>query len=122
VDVRAEDFSVRRSMTRGIVRSIVLAFPAAALVGLVYRFPVPMAGYTRGPQALVYAPIAVFFYLMFGGVLVLVVLGALGGWAAFAVGRPRPELTPRMEWLFPGLVAVGGAVFLSILDLIIGPW
>ncbi|MDP2529948.1 MAG: hypothetical protein Q8W51_09425 [Candidatus Palauibacterales bacterium] len=58
--------------------------------------------------------------------IVLVVVGALAGWVAFAVGRTRPALTPRMEWLLPwllpGVVAVGGPVLLSILESIVGPW
>ena len=43
--------------------AFLLSFPAAALVGLVWRFPVPFSGYVDGFEALVWEPAGMIFYM-----------------------------------------------------------
>jgi len=68
------------ALLRGAIWSVVSAFPIAGLMGLLFRFPVPFVGYVSGFEAIIPAMLAVIFYGVFMGGLVLIgVLGAIGG-------------------------------------------
>ncbi len=111
------------------VFSIGLTFPAAALIGLIWRFPVPMGDYTRGVEALVLAPMAVFFYLILGGFIVVPLVSMVGTILAFRFTARRTTSDPEdtaVAW--PLLLATSGGtavacvLFLAGLELVIGPW
>jgi hypothetical protein len=98
------------------------SFPLAALIALVFRFPVPFVGYQSGPRAMLPALIGVFFYGILGGVGVQAVLGGVGGVAAYLLGRRRSMKTNRLTIALGLIAALPGLLLLAILDWIIGPW
>ena len=109
-------------MLRGAFWAVALAFPLAATCALLYRFPVPFAGYETGLTAVPGAILAVVFYGVLGGFAALLAAGALGGAAAYALGRSDVQ---RVRWLtlaFAGLMALLGVGLLAVLDKFIGPW
>jgi hypothetical protein len=112
---------VIRSAATGAVFAILLSFPCAAAITLLYRFPIPFGGYASGLDAIPVAMMAVAFYgVTFGG---FIVVGALGAIAAVMSHR---FAAPRRSWgttLVPSLVIAFCATFtLAILDKLIGPW
>ena len=113
---------VKASVHRGGLWAIALAFPLAAICALLYRFPQPMAGYSRGLSEMPLTIFAVIFYGLLGGFVVLYVVGGLGGAAAHAIGRPDERLVHRLALAFGGLTALISVVFMAELDKIIGPY
>ncbi len=113
---------VRAAMLRGALWAVALAFPLAAICALLYRFPVPFGGYATGPTAMLRALGAVVFYGVLGGFPVLLVAGALGGAAAYALGRPNVGRIRRLTLAFAGLIALLGVGLLAVLDKLIGSW
>jgi len=106
----------------GMLWAVGLAFPLAAICALVYRFPIPFAGYESGLAAMPLALVATVFYGILGGFPALMAAGALGGAAAYSIGQPDRQ---RVRWLtvtFAGLAALSGVVLLAVLDKLIGPW
>jgi hypothetical protein len=111
-----------RSILTGIVWALLGAFPLAALVALCYRFPIPFSGYESGLMAVPLSLLAVAFYELFGGFVVLAALGAAAGIAAnlLANGDARRERWLTLTFALAGdLVAV---ILLAVLDKIIGNW
>jgi hypothetical protein len=111
------------------VLSIGLTFPAATLIGLIWRFPVPMGDYAEGIEALVMAPMAVFFYLFLGGFIVVplvstvVTLVALRFKAQDAASDPVHKAVPwPLLFATSGGTAVAFVLLLAGLELVIGPW
>lgn len=106
----------------GAVAAVVLAPPAAAIVAIVYRFPVPMGEYARGFDGAGTAALASLFYLLFGGVLVVGILGAAVGFiAARSTGRDTRRALRRTLGA-AAVVALLGATALSVLEFVIGAW
>ncbi|MFI6172238.1 hypothetical protein ACIBCN_36050 [Nocardia sp. NPDC051052] len=106
----------------GAVAAVVLAPPAAAIVAIVYRFPVPMGEYARGLGGAGAAALASLFYLLFGGVLVVGILGAASGFvAARGAGRDTRRALRRTLGA-AAVVALLGATALSVLEFFIGAW
>ena len=103
-------------------KAILLAFPAAALVALVYGFPIPFGGKESGPDAMVRAMFAAMFFVVFGGFIVLGVFGMVAGCFAVELGGKDRRKVQILSWLFPFLVALACAVFIATLDLFIGQW
>lgn len=66
---------------RDALYSVLFMFPAAALVAVVYRFPLPLGGTVSGPAGAWNAMLATLFYGLVGGFVVVpllaVVMGAL---------------------------------------------
>ena len=121
--------TILKSALLSSVLSIGLTFPAAALIGLIWRFPVPMGDYAEGVVALVLAPMAVFFYLLLGGFVVVPLVSVVAMLLAlhFTDRRTASEREDRaVPW--PLLVATSGGtaaafvLFLAGLELVIGPW
>jgi len=110
------------AVLRGALWAVALAFPLAAVCALLYRFPVPFAGYETGPAAVPGALVAVAFYGVLGGFPVLLAAGALGGAVAYVVGRPDAQRVRRLALAVAGLVATLGVGFMAVLDKLIGPW
>jgi hypothetical protein len=103
--------------------TVVMAFPVAGLLALVYRFPVPFAGYVSGFSAVGYAMVGVVIYGLLGGFPLLALLGGLAGAVA---ARRMDSGEGKLQWkwlLLPSLIIDLAALFcLAILDKIIGPW
>jgi hypothetical protein len=97
--------------------AIVASFPAAALTALVFRFPIPFAGYVSGPDGVLLSLYAVAFYGMLGG---FVVQGVLGGVSILACGGEKSAWTRNVA--AAAVAAMPGVLVLSVLDWIIGPW
>ena len=111
-----------RSILSGIVWALLGAFPAAAFVALCYRFPIPFSGYESGLMAVPSSLLAVAFYELYGGFVVLAALGAAAGLAAnrLASGDARRERRLTVTFALAGdLVAV---IILAVLDKFIGNW
>ncbi|MBI3931869.1 MAG: hypothetical protein HY317_00510 [Acidobacteria bacterium] len=107
----------------GAVTAVAASFPIAALSALVFRFPVPFAGYMSGPEAVLPALSAVLFYGMaLGGFLVQAFLGGLAGLVAQHRGSRDRKRTARLCLVFSVLGSACGVLTLSVLDKIIGPW
>jgi quinol-cytochrome oxidoreductase complex cytochrome b subunit len=112
-------------MIRGAITAILGSFPAAALVALVYRFPIPFDDTRQagsGIDGLSLTMFAVLFYGALGGFVVLGVLGALAG----AVGQTRAGTdrvkAVRLTTVLALAASLACAIFLATLDLFIGPW
>jgi len=110
------------AVLRGAVWAVVLAFPFAAICALLYRFPVPFAGYAIGPDGILSALVAVVFYGLMGGFPGLLVAGALSGVSAYYLGRPDARRIHRLAFAFAVIVAAVGVGTLAILEEFIGPW
>ena len=113
---------MRAAVGWGAATAVLLAFPLAALCALVYRFPVPFAGYESGPAAVPRALLAVLFYGAVGGIPALLAAGALGGWLAHRIARPDGRRVRRLAIAAGGAAALVGVIALAVLDLVIGPW
>lgn len=112
-----------KSMAAGILWAFILIFPAAALVALVYRFPVPFRGYVGGPEAMAPAVVAVVFYGFIGGFFVVLAIGVVAGAIAYRPESPREDKAsvPLLHMLcFVGDIMA--ALVLAVLDKLIGPW
>jgi hypothetical protein len=107
----------------GALVGVVGSLPLAALSALVFRFPVPFAGYMSGPGAVVPALMGTLFYgIALGGFVVQALLGGLGGLAGARRGWPDHKRMRRLCVTF-SLVGSGiGIATLAVLDWIIGPW
>ena len=102
---------------------MLFAFPITALTALLFRFPVPFTGYVAGFKAVIPALIALLFYgILFGGFILLVVLGSIGGFVAAVTWKNdqrQSRFAMRMWALF---ISIVGVLALAVLDKIIGPW
>jgi hypothetical protein len=114
--------SLPRSILTGAVIATIGAFPMAALVALVYRFPIPFAGEESGIKAAIVSPFAVVFYGLLGGFLVLPCLGAVAGFLAHRIAEPDRKSIFRWTVRFALVADLIAALFLALLDKIIGPW
>jgi hypothetical protein len=109
----------------GALAATIGAFPIAAQVGLIYRFPVPFAGYESGLNAVVRILFAVVFYGVLGGFLVVSVLGALAGLLGQQIAQAKGANRQRSIYLTVGLALAADLppiLLLAVLDKIIGPW
>ncbi|WP_067519923.1 hypothetical protein [Nocardia uniformis] len=106
----------------GAVAANLAAPLAAALVAAVYRFPVPLSGYTSGLSGTVIAAFASLFYLLLGGVVVLGTLGALAGLLAVRIAAPDARRVARLTIAMAAGIALIGAIALATLELFIGAW
>ncbi len=79
---------------RDALYAALFMFPAAALVAVVFRFPIPMAGTVSGPSGAWDAMLATIFYGLAGGFLVVPVLAAGLGALLRRVTGDRRALVP----------------------------
>ena len=112
-----------RWFATGALIGVVGSLPLAALSALLFRFPVPFAGYMSGSRAVVPALMGTLFYgLALGGFAVQALLGGLGGLAGARRGWPDHNRRRRL-CVTHSLVGSGiGVMTLAVLDWIIGPW
>lgn len=113
---------MRSAVFRSALWAVALAFPIAAICALLYRFPVPFAGYETGLTAVPGAFLAVVFYGLLGGFPVLLAAGGLGGAAAHTLAHPNAQRVRRLTLTFAGIVALLAVGLLAVLDKLIGPW
>jgi len=108
---------------KGAIVGVVATLPLVALCALVFRFPVPFAGYLTGPSAIVPAMMGLLFYgVFFGGFVVQALLGGVGGLLAENIGAPNNGKIAKFCLVFSSIGASVGVVALAVLDKIIGPW
>jgi hypothetical protein len=113
---------MRPAVLWGALSAMIFAFPLAAICAIVYRFPVPFAGYVSGILAVPYVIMGAFFYGMLGGFPVLGAAGALAGWLAHQRAQSDPRGARRLAITFGALPAVAAVTLLAVLDKLIGPW
>lgn len=103
--------------------SIVLAFPIASVLGLVFRFPIPFGGYLSGPRAMLPSLFAVMFYGLFLGLFPAIVICGYFAGSQLVHGEKHGGFLPsRIELWASVLGALVPLLVLSALDKIIGPW
>ncbi len=102
--------------------SVLSAFPIAAILVSVFRFPIPFGGYVSGPKYIFMAMIAVLMYgIALGGFLLLAAVGAIAG----AVGRAAGSTIKRQRrigWLLSLIASFLLLLLLATLDWFIGNW
>ena len=100
-----------RPDVRDALFGLLFMFPAAALVALVYRFPVPFGGYVRGPAGAWSAMLATLFYGLAGGFVVVPLVAALAGRTLrrLGFGRTGLALAPLIAaFLYAAIMAASG--------------
>lgn len=119
---KASATPIWRTSLAGALWSVVAVFPIAALMALLFRFPVPFAGIRSGPAAIVPAMFAVLFYGVFMGGLILVAIGGLvAGACASLIGGSNLNRR-RIQRCLSILVAFVLVFLLATLDWYIGNW
>ena len=117
---------------KGIATAIISSLFIVILFAFIFRIPIPLAGY-MGPfgefnsygnnvfEAFKSVLVAWVFYGVFGGFILLPILGAVTG---NIVGRKYKNSINKnkMIILWVTIVSVIPVFILSILDYIIGPW
>jgi hypothetical protein len=99
-----------------------VSYPAAALIALAFRFPIPLGGYYSGVEAVIPSLIAVAFYSMFGLLPALLLCGAIAGIFVPPKRSGSGLLPSKLEAELSVVAALVPLGVLSILDKIIGPW
>ena len=119
-----------KAILRGILWTSLGTLPAAFIVAILYRFPIPFRGFIRGWDLFSEGPDtsmellwlllqAAFYYTVWGGFIPLAVLGTIAGLAGGGWASPIELAGTRQHRPGSGLVT---AMVLSVLDKIIGKW
>lgn len=120
--------AILRWTLAGALIAVTACFPLAALTALVFRFPIPFAGYRRGWEAAAEAPAAMHFYALTigsvpgGGYALLAVLGALAGYAGARIVPATSWRASSVRVLVPVAAALTVVIALAVWDLVFGPW
>ena len=111
-----------KAVTLGILSSFCSVFIATILVTVFYRFPVPFAEqYATGREEALTGLLALLFYGILGGFVVVLGLGLLSGLLVYRF----PSTEEKMKFEIIGISALLNllaVILLSTLDKIIGPW
>ncbi|MEV6559281.1 hypothetical protein AB0M22_26445 [Nocardia sp. NPDC051756] len=122
-DTSTANAFVLKTAGLGAVAAVVLAPVAAALVAVVYRFPVPMAeDYARGFDGAGDAALGSVFYLILGGALVLAMLGGIGGFVTARSSRLGSRRVRYVTLAVSASIALLAATALAVLEFFIGAW
>lgn len=119
-------------MKKGAIFALASSLLMALLFAYIFRIPIPLGGYI-GPfsaistynmhivEVFVAVLVAWVFYGIFGGFIILPLLGAVTG---EYVGRiyAEAENKNKMILLWSFLISAIPVFILSILDYLIGPW
>lgn len=117
---------------KGIVFLIISSLLVSFLFAYMFRYPIPFEGYI-GPfsainandksmiDILVSVIMAWAFYFMFGGIVILSLLGAATGNIVGRIYSSSPNKN-KFILIYSLIVSTIPVYFLSILDYIIGPW
>jgi hypothetical protein len=116
------NLSLKRFILLGIGVTIGFSFPAAVLLGMIYRFPIPFGGYVHGYEHAFMFLLSVLFYGILGGFILLALGGATAGFVGYRIGKRNEKRTKKITILLSMLMAFLSALLLAMLDLIIGPW
>lgn len=108
------DDMVRRSGLAGALTAMVTWFPAAVVVALLYRFPIPFAGYARSVGHLPDVLWAALVYGLAGGFVVLGAAGGLGGWWAARRAARRGGRPGGAVYILAALVSLLAALALAV--------
>jgi hypothetical protein len=111
-----------KAFTKGAIIGVVATFPLAVICALVFRFPVPFAGYMSGPRAISSVLSAVLFYGLLGGFLVQAAIGGLGGILAEHFSTANKKDVKNIRLILSTIGASFGVLLLAILDKLIGSW
>lgn len=110
-----------KAILQGAILPIAWAFPLAAVTVALYRFPIPLAGYRSGPDAILPSLIATAMYGGLGGFPLLAAVGSIV--ASVAKRRlPSERSACRMVNFSAPLIAAIGVGILANLDYFIGRW
>jgi hypothetical protein len=101
---------------------VLFAFPSGALMVSVWRFPIPFGNYVSGLEHAGHALLAVGFYGIIGGFVVLGVLGAIAGMITHTLCPDAEREQKRLTRIVTAMIALAAATLLAALDKIIGPW
>ena len=110
------------SAITGAIAALVGMFPVAFLLALFWKFPIPLGGYASGFEGAVLTPLAVVFYGVLGGFIVVPGLGAITGALVVLVTHGNVSKSKKLSIVFGLLWAIIAGVFINMLDKIIGPW
>lgn len=113
---------MKQSSWTGAIVALIGLFPMAFLVTLLWRFPMPMGGYESGLDAALKSPVALVFYGLFGGFVVVPAFGAFAGWMAFRMAGGGSVTARRLSVVYGLSCALIACLILSVLDKIIGAW
>lgn len=113
---------MKKTVKLGAIASVIGLFPIAFLMALLWRFPLPFAGYQSGLEAAVKSPLAVIFYGIMGGFVIVPALGALCGVLVFKTVNDHPLKAKRLTIFLAMMIAFLFCFTLSILDRFIGEW
>lgn len=106
----------------GAVWCVLFSFPSAMLLVSVWRFPIPFRGYVSGLKHSGQAFLAVGFYGIIGGFVLLGVLGAIAGMITHALRPDDEQEQKRLAHIITAAIALAATTLLAALDKIIGPW
>jgi hypothetical protein len=112
---------MKQSIKSGALSALISMFPAAFLLALFWRFPIPFSGYETGLNAAFKSIIAVVYYGLMGGFIIVPGLGALSGAAAYRISNDKTKAN-KLSIRFGCLCALLLGILLSTLDKIIGDW
>ena len=114
---------MRRGALEGLLLTPLLMFVVGPLVGLVFRFPVPLAGYLSGPDAVIPSAFAVAFYgILLGLFIPLAIVGAVCGDIALRLRNGRSTAFIGPVFVSSLMVDLVAALLLATWDWIYGPW
>ena len=104
----------------GAFIALVSSYFVALLFAYTFRIPIPLAAY-YGPLGEISTYSLTVFYGIFGGFIIVPVLGAAAGLLA---GRKHISSRNRRSMIVLYSVLAGSApvLALSVLDYVIGPW
>lgn len=122
LDSESHRIGVGRCIFLTVMIAVVSSIPLAGLIGMIFRFPIPMSGYASGPSAFVPGMFAAILYGMVGGVAVQALMGCIAGVIVYQAARRRPQRVGTLTLLGGTLSALPGLLLLATLDWIIGPW
>ncbi len=117
---------------KGSAIALLFSFLVALVFAYTFRIPIPLAGMlgpfgTLSPYAMSFTEVFVsvfaawLFFGIFGGFLILPILGAIAGhWASRRFAQAKRK--NRMVTFYASISSVIPVTCLSILDYIIGPW
>ena len=111
-----------KAVTLGILSSFCSAFIATLLVTVFYRFPVPFAEqYATGREDAFTALLALLFYGILGGFIVVLAIGLLSSHLVCRFSSTEGKM--KLEIIgISASVNLLAVILLSTLDKIIGPW
>ena len=113
---------MKKTVKLGAIASVIGLFPIAFLMALLWRFPLPFAGYQSGLEAAVKSPLAVAFYGIMGGFVLVPALGAMCAALVFKTVNGDQPKARRLTIFLALVIAFVSCLFLSILDHFIGEW